>query len=82
MKIITLLIIALYISPASAKVYKCIVNEQTKYQQVPCPKQSSHGGEIEVIPNTVSTKGLRQYIKQDRLPKKRREKKEKDAQKN
>ncbi|NOQ12952.1 MAG: DUF4124 domain-containing protein [Methyloprofundus sp.] len=79
MTIIPLLLIALSISPAYAKVYKCMLNGQTKYQETPCPDNSNSGSEIDVTPNIVSTKGLRQYIKQDRLPKKLREQKEKDA---
>ena len=81
MKILTFLIIVLSISPSYAKVYKCLVNEQTHYQEVPCSEQNSHGGEIDVLPNTVSTKELRQYIEQDKIPKKQRRKKEKKAQK-
>ncbi len=81
MRILTLLIIALSNSPAYAKIYKCIVNGQTKFQETPCPKNSSSGGEIEVKPNIVSTKGLREYMKQDRIPKKLRDQKEKNARK-
>ncbi|MCK5356455.1 MAG: hypothetical protein KAJ63_15170 [Methyloprofundus sp.] len=81
MKITSLLIISLFVSPASAKVYKCLVNEQTKYQAVPCPASTSNTEEIELKDNTVSTQGLRQAIKQDKVPKKRREKRKKEAKK-
>ena len=80
MKIISLLLIIFSISSAYAKVYKCILNGKTLFQETPCSKES-RGGEIEVKPNIVSTKGLRQYMKQDRLPKKLREKKAINARK-
>lgn len=81
MKITSLLIISLFVSPVSAKVYKCLVNEQTKYQQAPCPASTSSTEEMNLKDNTISTQGLRQAIKQDKIPKKRREKREKDARK-
>ena len=81
MKITCLLIISLFASPVSAKVYKCLSNEQTRYQETPCSTLASNDGEIELRDNTVSTQGLRNAIKQDKAPKKRREKREKDARK-
>lgn len=79
MKTLIALIIFLFTSTAYAQVYKCIVSGQTRYQQAPCPRESSSEKAIELIPNIVSTKGLRQYMEQDKEPKKRRDKKEKKA---
>lgn len=81
MKITSLLIISFFVSPASAKVYKCIVNKQTRYQESPCSTLAGNDGELELKDNMVSTQGIRQAIEQDKAPKKRREKREKDARK-
>ncbi|MCF7970829.1 MAG: hypothetical protein K9L22_06655 [Methylococcaceae bacterium] len=63
MKTILTLIIALFVMPASAKVFKCKVNGQTKYQQAPCSANDS--GEITIKPNVMSTEGIRQQIAAD-----------------
>lgn len=77
MKTIIVLMLTLFILPANARVFKCKVNGQTKYQEIPCPKGSS-GGRIAVRPNVISTEGLRRYIEQDRIPKMQREQKERN----
>lgn len=80
MKTLVMLIITLTTLPAYAKVYKCIVEEQPRYQQVPCQKAVAIK-QLNLPPNIVSTKGLRRYMEKDIKPKKRREKKARDARK-
>lgn len=78
MKILVVLMLTLFVLPVNAKVYKCKVNGQTKYQQVLCPEDSSSGGVIEVKANVTSTAGLRQHMEQDRVAKMLREQKERE----
>lgn len=70
------LTVAFSFSSAYAKVNKCKVDGQIKYQDTPCPNNS--GGEIELKPNVTSTKGLRLYMEQDRVPKMHRDQADKD----